>query len=281
MASVLALCLLAGACPSAMALYIDGYTPAHNDRFVGGDISQPNATFLGVPYDLSGIAVDAGAVMISPHYFVTAAHTGSPGSLTFVNTLGQPVTKTVASSTVLLTGDVVSDLRIGQLADDSGLTAADHVSYYPLIVQPEQWYVGQQLFVYGQNNQAGLNTIGFIDDGDFGNGASLTRLVGYFYDSANPYPDQTRLVGGDSGKPLGMIWDGQYIPLGAHFGVATASSTVTVSASSFIPYYLDQINAYMASSNEQVTILSVPEPAVAGVVTTIALLLLGARRRTA
>ncbi len=264
-----------------MALYIDGYTAAHNDRFVGGNIAQRNASFLGAPYDLSGIAVDAGAVMISPHYFVTAAHTGNLGSLKFVNTAGQTVTKTVATSSVLLTGAVSSDLRIGKLADDQGLTPADDVAYYPLIVQPEAWYVGRELFVYGQNNQAGLSTISFIDDGDFGGGASLTRLVGFFYDSANPYPDQTRLVGGDSGKPLGMIWNGQYTPLGAHFGVATASSTVTVSASSFLPYYLDQINAFMVPSNEQVTILSVPEPAIAVGASAAGVMVLGMRRRKA
>lgn len=280
-ATIMTLCVLAGACSPAMALYIDGYTAAHNDRFVGGNIAQPNASFLGAPYDLSGIAVNAGAVMISPHYFVTAAHTGTPGSLTFVNTAGQTVTKTVASSSVLLTGGVSSDLRIGKLADDQGLTPADDVAYYPLIVQPEEWYVGKQLFVYGQNNQAGVNTISFIDDGDFGGGASLTRVVGFFYDSANPYPDQTKLVGGDSGKPLGMIWNGQYTPLGAHFGVTTASSTVTVSASSFLPYYLDQINAYMAPSNEQVTVLAVPEPAVAMAVSALAAIALGMRRRAA
>lgn len=273
----MALCVLAGACSPAMALYIDSYTPAHNDRFVGGNIAQPNASFLGAPYDLSGIAVNAGAVMISPHYFVTAAHTGQPGSLTFVNTAGQ----TVASSSVLLTGDVSSDLRIGKLADNQGLTPADDVAYYPLIVQPEEWYVGRELFVYGQNNQAGLSTISFIDDGDFGGGASLTRVVGFFYDSANTCPDQTKLVGGDSGKPLGMIWNGQYTPLGAHFGVATASPTVTVSASSFLPYYLDQINAYMAPSSEQVTVLAVPEPAAAMAVSALAMTILAMRRRRA
>jgi hypothetical protein len=267
-------------CSSAFALLIDGYSAAHNDRFIGGDISQPTPAFLGASYDLSGIAVNAGAVMISPHYFVTAAHTGTPGSLQFVAQDGRVITKAVASSTVLLTQGVSSDMRIGRLADDQGLTPDDHVSFYPVIVQPEQWYVGKSLFVYGQSNQAGVNTISFIDDGDFGGGASLTRVVGYYYDSADPYQDQAKLVGGDSGKPLGMIWQGQYTPLGSHFGVASASPTVAVNASSFIPYYVDQINAYMAPSGEQVTILPVPEPALIGIACAGAVTLLSLRRRT-
>lgn len=267
-------------CRPTFALVIDGYNAARNDRFLNNDPATPNPSFFGAAYDLSGIATNTGAVMISPHYFVTAAHTGTPGSLTFATRDGRTVTKTVSTSTVLLTSGVSSDVRIGRLADDQGLTPADQVSSYPIIDQPELWYVGKQLFVYGQSNQAGINTISFVDNGDFGGGASLTRVVGCCYDSANHFQDQAKLVGGDSGKPLGMIWDGQYTPLGAHFGVATASSTLTVNASSFLPYYVDQINAYMAPSGEQLTILPVPEPTLAGIAAIGAIVLLPRRRTT-
>lgn len=264
---------------SAEALVINGYSAARHDRFVGGNISQPNPTFIGAGYDLSGIATNAGAVMLSPHYFVTAAHTGTPGSLTFAARGGGTVTKTVAGSTVLLTGGVASDVRIGRLADDQGLTATDGVAWYPVMVQPESWYLGKSLFVYGQNNQAGLNTIDYIETGEFSGGSSPTRVAGYYYDTANLKTDEARLVGGDSGKPLGMIWGGQYTPLGSHFGVGTISSTLTVSASSFIPYYLSQINAYMAPSGEQVTILPIPEPNLAGLLAIGIFMSLSARAR--
>ena len=217
--------------------------------------------------------------MISPHYFITAAHTGTPGSVTFVGRNGVSVSKSVAGSTVLLTNGVASDVRIGRLADTQGLMPADEVSWYPMIVQPESWYVGRPLFVYGQSNQAGVNSVDFIEEGSYDAGASPTRVVGYLYESANLEPDEAMLVGGDSGKPLGMIWEGQYTPLGAHFGVDTSVPGTTLSASSFLPYYLEQVNDYMLPLGEQVTILAVPEPGAMGLLVLASLGALRVRRR--
>ena len=123
--------------------------------------APPNPIFIGKDFDLSGIAVSAmngasfhhgGAMMISPHYFVTATHYYGATTYNFRNRDGVMISKATdggrAMSSVLSNGTTAtSDLYIGKLAG-AGITAADKISYYPVIMEPTNnwnWYIGKQI----------------------------------------------------------------------------------------------------------------------------------------
>ena len=262
----------------AHALNIYGGSTDRNSRFLA-DSTTANPNFFGASYDLSGITVSGGAaVMISPHYYVTAWHVGQAASLSFVNTQGATITKTVVDSARMMTNGIGSDLRIGRLADADGITLADKIAHYSIIVQPESWYPGKDIFVYstGNGNQAGINKVSYISTISFANNNSPTRDIAIYYGPT--YQDEAGLASQDSGSPWGIIWNGQFTAGGAHMGVYPGSTDYN-SVSSFLPYYVDQINAYMAQSGlgEQVTIQAIPEPGSLAVLTGATVLLL--RRR--
>ncbi len=252
------------------------------DNALGPINSAPdNPIFIGKNYDLSGIAVKAadgagnnhpaGAMMLSSHYYVTATHYASQASLSFRSRDGRTITKTIEGGRAMTSDSYTSDIYIGKLAGD-GITAEDQVSYYPVIVQPAnnwKWYVGKDMLVYSMNggNAVGINTIAYT--GYYrvlsytGMGANF-KYVGAPDATSGPSYDNMAGVNGESGSPWGLIWNGQFTAGGAHSGYyGTASSTGNyTSVSSFLPFYVNQINAFMAESYpaEHVTIQSVPEP---------------------
>ena len=270
------------------------------DNALGPINSAPdNPIFIGKDYDLSGIAVKAadgagnyhpaGAMMLSSHYYVTATHYASQASLSFRSRDGRTITKTVeggrAMSTYWSDGSYAgaADLYIGKLAGD-GITAADQVSFCPVIMQPDnsstwtsvkwKWYDGKDMLVYSMNggNAVGINKISYVTNYQLG--SSITTGVAFNYvgtpdGSSGPTYDNMAGVNGESGSPWGIIWNGQFTAGGAHSGYyppsGGGSPTLTsnyTSVSSFLPYYVDQINAYMAESylGEHVTVQPIPEP---------------------
>ena len=239
--------------------------------------SPNNPLFIGSAYDLSGIAVWAtlggaghagGAMMISPHYFITATHFANYDTLFFKNRDGVILTKPVQSgrAVVHVYSDgtfVTSDLYIGMLSGE-GITVADKVATYPMMMEPAtnwSWYRGKQILVYSTNggNAAGLNTISNI---------GVNGVLGYrgqciFFDYGGASGGYTNQAGlnGESGSPWGLLYDGQIYAGGSHsgyFGTAGVDRNYT-SLSSFAPPYADQIDAYMAERHpgEKITRQSV------------------------
>lgn len=281
----------------ALALRIQNYSPTTNNRALADKVT-PNPDFFANIYDVSGVAINAPAMMLSPHYFVTAAHVAPPTTLQFINRDGQLVTKTNAvMESKRMTNNIglESDLRICRLYDEMGLTLADSIGWYPIVVKEASpgtvdfsWYAGRELLLFGVDNQdgqldgllAGLNTVNYIGGTSFSGGVSPTIVANYRYDNVNQYPNQAGLAGGDSGYGMGLIYEGQLTALGAHMGVFAADANGSYNnVSSFLPYYVDQINDYMAlgGTGEQLTLINVPEPTgVAAAFGAIALLL---RRR--
>ena len=232
--------------------------------------APPNPIFIGKDYDWSGVAVTAkngtephhgGAMMISPHYFVTATHYYGATSYNFRNRDGVMITKATDGgrpmSSILSNGTAAtSDLYIGKLAGE-GITAADKISFYPVIMESTNswnWYIGKEIFLYSMNggNAVGINTISQVVDS--GPPSFTGKSIHYVYSGA--YTNQAG-VNGESGSPWVIAHNGQLYAGGAHsayFGTAAVNETYT-SISSFIPAFADQIDAYMAEAHpgEKVT----------------------------
>ena len=114
-----------------------------------------------------------GAMMISPHYFVTATHYYGATTYNFRNRDGVMITKATdggrAMTTLYPNGTTsTSDLYIGKLAG-VGITAADKISIYPIVMESTNnwnWYIGKQIFIYSINggNALGINTITRVED---------------------------------------------------------------------------------------------------------------------
>ena len=298
-AACLLACLSFSAAP-ADALQIDGYSAVNNNFTFGAPGTgtyTANPGFFANGYDLTGIAINGAGILISPHYIVSEWHAGTAGNPEFINKDGKIIQTFVQDSIRLTTNGAGSDLRISRLYDNQGITPADGVSYYPIVVKKNasggldySWYVGQKLLNFGTANVTGetagivggTNTIDSTWQASFGGGDSPTEVADFHYNATTPYQNQCGLVGGDSGYPVGMIVDGQLTALGANMGAyGWDASGSWSSVCSFLPYYVDQINAYMAQGDtgEQVTVI--PEPATLGLLIVGGLLLPGGRRRAA
>lgn len=258
----------------------DPASHARYDRFAGGFPSAPVANtspvFIGAGYDLSGVGWIAGSphlavTMITPQHFLAAAHVGTGSSVQFVGAGGVVQTYAVASSTRLNTqfagGTLPSDVLIGTLAapipDSHGITS------YPIAGLTDSTTPGTPLLVYGQNPAYGTSPhLGTnVADGTAlesfdGFATEATRVV--FYDFTPGVDGEIYLIGGDSGGPLFTVVNGQLALIGGHYGVSNPTTNPNagdISASTFLPSYLNELNRVLAGSGYQARVLAVPEPA--------------------
>lgn len=292
--------------PAWGALQLQSYDDARNDRFYAGN----DKDFTGQGYDFSGVGNVAGlagngawAAMISPSFFVSAAHyhPGNGASVTFFENndpSGPSHTYTVQSGVgMTIDGTQVglpSDLWLGKLT--APVNPADNIDAFPILQLPNQSdYLGQTIFVYGVPHRVGRNqitAIGNVSEPDINNPTKITRAMVYEYNDPPPLligGDEAYLHGGDSGGPSFISIGGQLALVGTHYFNSDQTHTdppavdEDYSGDSFIPYYISQLNARMLqldpNTTEQVTVV-VPEPA--GIVLIgLAGLLLGRRRRAA
>jgi hypothetical protein len=283
----LALSLTLAVAPFARGSEIFGYDPARHDRFTGGFAAAPivNTNLLGgLPgLDLSGVGWNPAnamqnAALITPQHIVLANHFrfgGPPASITFLNRDG--VLKTYAISSYLTTtypGGSTSDLLVAQLS--APIAAADNITVYPVVrplpfgptmetsnPQLLDFYRGKDIIVVGQNQgpggaRIGRNTIDDLGTFNFGSGSPNTDTGGLIWQSVNQL-DSVRLVGGDSGSPDFLYYNGQLSLIGANAGIDTTVNP-QLNASSFIPFYVDQINALIAGTGFSINIIVVPIP---------------------
>lgn len=293
--------------PAWGALQIQSYDDARNDRFYVGN----DKDFLGQSFDFSGVGNTAGvagtgtwATMISPSFFVTAAHyhPANNASLTFFenNDPSGPSHSYTVQSGVGMTIDgtdlgLPSDLWLGKLT--APINPADNIATYSILQLPNQSdYLNLPIFVYGVPHRVGRNqitAIGNVDEKDV-NDIPIKRTRAMVYEYNDPPPlliggDEAYLHGGDSGGPSFISIGGQLTLAGTHYFNSDQTHTdppavnEDFSGDSFVPYYISQLNARMLqldpNTTEQVTVV-VPEPA--GVLLIgLAGLLLGRRRRVA
>ena len=250
--------------PARADMLIRDYQSQRHDRFYSGT----DKAFLGELYDWSGVG-SAGSqwvTMISPSYFLSAAHYAPSGTVTFYegNDLsGASHSYTIASGVRIYSDGVGTDLWLGSLT--TPLAAEDNISYYSILtLGSESAYFGMEIFNYGKDNRVGRNVIDddgiqsvMVDPGPY-----TTDSMLYDYDDDDdPYVggDETYLMGGDSGAPSFTVWDGELTLLGIHWFNGTYDETgVSVSGDSFVPNYVAEIAASMVGES----LVTVPEPTV-------------------
>ena len=249
-------------------LTVQGYDANRHDRFVNDD------SFIGSDYDWSGVSSglatgSAGrwATLISPTHFLSANHFHAPNgaSTTFFHTNdanGPSETRTVVGGR-----SVGGDLWLGRL--DEAVSA--DVAIYS-ILNPNN-ALGSEVHVLGladtsdrgQNQRIGRNVIDRVEF-DFNTGIGTGHIITYDYDDPGGVgADEARVVGGDSGGPSFVIVNGAPVLVGIHWfnytgDVGEFGDSPTGSGDSFVPGYIDEINAELALFGESLTITSTPEP---------------------
>lgn len=284
--------------PAAHALLVDGYAFTVNERFSSGAdsssaVANTSSSFLGASLDLSGIGWEGttpfAVTMISPQYFITAAHIapGVGSSVSFLNENGVVKTYTVGSVTsVQQSAGVNTDLVVGKLS--APISASDAITYYPTLqLGSLDAYANLPLFVYGANGRVGQNNIdGLFPDFDMlpfggGDGTADSTLLVTEFDAGNPYETQAQI--GDSGNPSFVVVGNTLALVGVHSAV-NGNPPPQLTLDSFVPAYAVQIANDLAAGGDSLTIVTaVPEPAevatwLAGAAGVVALVLRRRRR---
>ncbi|HVK16298.1 MAG TPA: hypothetical protein VM533_05070 [Fimbriiglobus sp.] len=293
--------LLALAAP-APAGVIASYNSGTNDRFASGFPTAPvpnsSSAFVAAGMDLSGIGWLANdpkfaVTLISPRHIIGAAHVGfGNGTVQFLNAAGQVMSYTVTSTTGLTTPGQTqpSDLLLGMLS--AAVPATDGVRHFGVAGVTATQAVGLPILANGQNPSystsphIGANAIDSVILASFGGtNPDQTRVMTFDWTAGTP--GEMYLIGGDSGGPAFVRAHGDLALVGVHYGVSRATTDPQpgdFSASTFVPEYIDPLNAAMAAGGFQVTVVPVPEPAgllaVAGAVLTVGVVH-RRRRRTA
>ena len=285
------------ASPALATMYItgnggtDNTDPQQYDRFYTG----ADGAFIGQPYDWSGVGESSGgpwATMISPTFFLSATHyhPGAGSTVTFYsgnNTSGSSYVATVEGGSQIGT----SDVWLGYFTQP--IPASADIADYPVLTLPSNSdYVGKTIYTYGSPNLVGRNVISSIQTySEVGE-----TMTGMFFNYSLPGlgPDESYLMGGDSGGPSFAVVNGQLTLLGEHFsnwgtcgqpgapgnvpptivdGVLTGGDPNASDPANeigawwnvdgFVPSYVSQIDAQMTAagvgSGESVTTV-VPEP---------------------
>ncbi len=260
---------------SAEALVFGTYTPTKHNRFASGfpgtsATASTNSNFLMNGYDLSGIGwslADSNdtATMISPRHFITAKHVAmvSGGSLRFLGIDGTIRNYVIDSlESTVNTSNEATDLLIGTLAQD----VHSSITFYPIADLPnESDYYDKPIFLQGLHARWGTGTI--KDDTSDPNNPFLTFTV----PSASPPINATRgfefrvdttdnsrsqddvyFQSGDSSDPTFIILNGNLAVIGVHTAV-DVTTTLKRSFDTFVPHYIDQINAFIAPEGYSVT----------------------------
>jgi hypothetical protein len=292
LASALLLCTVASVATADM--YIEGNDPPNPQRY-SRYYSGDDKAFIGEGFDFSGVS-DGGpwATMISPQYFITAYHwpATSLSTLTFYegNTRtsgGHTYSVDTSFHYSAIYNGQPSDVYLGRLT--SPIPASDHIAYYPVLSLPNlSDYVGKEIYTYGNPNLVGRNVISKIEP--YAEGGENGVSMFFNYDQPGLGPDETYLIGGDSGGPSFAVVNGRLALLGEHFSTYGTSGLLTTgfdggnpkasdgswwSVDGFVPDYIAQLNANMGS--DRITV--VPEPGATMLMVAGAMTLLATRRR--
>lgn len=256
-----ALGLLAGLAGPARAVEIRDYVPARHDRFIGFPTTPSwndsawygSRSFSGVGWVPSDPDHKRQVALVSPLHAVCATHYPPPVGTTirFLNLDGVTVDRTVAVLTPIKNDlDQNSDLTLMTLS--APLAAGDKVVPLPYLnLADPAGYIGLSLTAFGWHAKAGSGTIaGFGDlEETFVN---KTRVMTFEYQKLAGNQDDCYLEIGDSGSPTFGTANGTPALLGTHTAVDDNTDPVKrTSFDTFVPYYIDGLNAAMASSGYQ------------------------------
>ncbi len=205
----------------ALAIQINDFSPADNERFASGYPSGPlvantDSSFIGLGYNWSGVGWNASNNaapignmsfgLITPRQVLIANHyqPGVGSSIEFASASGQVTMVTVQSQPGAHGGDPAPDMATAQFSNPIPQSAG--ITPYPILFQGynASVYEGDNLLFYGQTAAVGLNQIGYVDTGtNLGfqppNGPDPAYYMEYYYNMTAP--NFAQLQGGDSGSP--------------------------------------------------------------------------------
>jgi hypothetical protein len=310
------------AAPAAAGVIVDHNAnsfDARYDRFASGFPTAPvpntSPTFLGSGFDLSGVGwftigpTFFSVAMVSERQFIAAAHS-PPGPGTQLNFF-DPVSNVVRSYTVQFGRRPITEFTNGQgqpqtLPSDvflgtltAPIPASDHIGFFPVPSGAESSFINDTTLHYGQNptygagNQMhlGRNNVQQVTTASFDGQTPVNEATRVFtYDWTPTNPGEFYLIGGDSGGPSFLNLGGQLTLLGGHYGVTNPTTTPNPgdqSVDTFLPYYINQLNAFMAQDVDathpngySLTIVAVPEPGALILTGVAAVVAVYARRRS-
>ncbi len=284
-----------------------GYDPTIHDRYANGD---PNPSFLVDESDISGISGDPSlainrAHLITPFHFITSRH-ASVGTVRFraSDGMGGYTYKTYAvgsgpGAAVVLTTDlgggmtIPSDIRLYRLA--APIPDSDGVIPMPIFDGAAVDFLGQEIYVMGQNNVAGRNVIRdlLLAEIDTNGNISQTVASSYTFDTNPGHPlydgvgdSEVKLQGGDSGHATLMQVGDEVALVGVHIGIDSSSDLyqgLHTSFSSVLAAYLPEIRSIVEADGYSIRTLSfstVPEPGMFAGLAAIGVCGFGRRRRS-
>lgn len=256
----------AGLAPAQMIL--QSYSPEKHDRF--HDPTDPNKAFIGDPYDWSGVGRNwRWATMISPSYFVTAAHyhQGDGTSLCFytTNDPGETPEQRTVESGQRIAG---SDLWLGRLT----APVSANVEFYPILALPDHSdYDDLEIYTFGLSvhrfsatpttvrlgrNNLDPGSIAPATEGEPPNEITGESFLFDFDDPGGVGDDESYLQPGDSGGPSFTIYNGYPALVGVHWFIWEEEDDPEIygSGDTFVPEYVADLNAAMVG--QQATLLS-------------------------
>lgn len=175
---------------------------------------------------------------------------------TFTNSMGQQQT-------------LPSDVYLGTLA--APIPASDLIDFFPVANGPTNAFISAPILAYGQNPayvnpstgtaspHIGKNNIDAIGLASFDGPDPVNEAtMAYAYDFNASLPGEFHVIAGDSGGGSFVNLGNQLALTGAHYGLDTTDNT---SADSYLPFYIDQLNAAMLSNTPySLTLAPIPEP---------------------
>jgi hypothetical protein len=156
-----------------------------------------------------------------------------------------------------------TDLYLGKLS--SSVSTSDNIHPFAVLANNKAALTGATIGVYGKPNRLGLNTIdGFTTVGPESGLASTGEAFTYDYDTVNGFnPGEAHLEGGDSGAPSFVAVGGDLALVGIHWFTYSDDNDPSIigSGDTYVSRYINEINTLMLPSGEQLTVITVPEPA--------------------
>ncbi len=231
---------------------IAGGNPA-TDLYVYSDRNYPtsftrNPTCWAADIDLTCITAwnsgggeyKFGGALISPKHVALAAH-ASPGvgaTMAFVQNDDTIVTRTIASMTY-----IASDLNIATLSSalPSTITPAllfnrdDLTRFFGSIAGTEVPCV-----IYDQEGKLLVHAIGSLKQ----SASDGFRIAWYTPTEGDRADWHETIIGGDSGGPVFLVYDGELIAIGTAWTATTGAS---------LPIYSSEVDALVTSEGESVT----------------------------
>ncbi len=199
--------------------------------------------------------------LVSPRHFVCAVHYAPEihWRIGFLGNDGNQHDFGILSREPVLNpqGDP-TDLMLCTL--DSEVPAALGIAPFPVLnLTTEADYIGMDAVIFGTVAQAGIMPVdGFtflVNDP----GLETTRFAYFDYDANGGGADDCRFAGGDSGSPSFIMVNGQPAIIDTAAGVDTSAylpslpPNISRSYVSFVPAYLDELDALMAAQGYHMT----------------------------